>query len=555
MIKFKDCSIKYDKLNNPTLKDLNFEIKDGEKILIVGISGSGKSTLGKTLNGLLPNSFGGNIDGEAYVNDLKLGKSTIFQISNHIGTILQDQDAQFVGLSTAEDIAFYLENTNVEKEEMHKQVDEVIKTLNIENLKYKTPTKLSGGQKQKVSIAGVLVNNVHTLLLDEPLANLDPLSAMQMMKLVDDLNKKYNKTIIMIEHRLEDALLINFDKIMIVNNGQIEMFDTPTNVLKSDILKTIGIRKPLYIEALEKINYDFSNIKDITNYEEFNISEKDLKNDIQCTKYEISDKKALELNNIEFSYNKDEPLLKGVSFDVKKGEILALLGNNGSGKSTLCNTILGLNKKYKGTIKLEDECIDKMNVFKRSCNIAYVMQNPNHFVTETLVIDELLISMKLQNLEVNEEEVDRILELCRLKKYKNWPINMLSYGQKRRVVIASILLRKPKVIILDEPTAGQDYNTFKSIMLLLRQLTKELNVGIIVITHNMQLAYEYCDRAVVLNDGRIKFDGMLDNLLQEKELMEQSYLRETSIQTFAKNKNIDAKEFGKLLFMEDKVND
>ncbi len=548
MIKFKNFNLKYNALNNPTIKNVNLEIKDGEKVLIVGPSGCGKSTLSKVLNGLIPNSIDASLNGEASIDDLTLGENSIFNISKKVGTILQDQDSQFVGINTGEDIAFFLENCNVEVSKMHEKVDEVLNKLEIFYLKNSKPSDLSGGQKQRVSIGGVLVNDVKYLLLDEPLANLDPKSALEIMNLIDKLNKEFNKTIIMIEHRLEDSFLIDFDRLIILEDGKIIGNDTPSNLLKTDVLTKIGIRKPLFIEALESINYDFSNIKNMLNYNEYSFDKNFL---VEVNKKEIKVKEdvALDVKNLKFSYNKEREVLKDVSFKIHRGEMVALLGSNGSGKSTISSTILGLNEGYKGSISVNGESIDNLSIFERGQKVGYVMQNPNHCITENLVFDEVSFRLKFDGLskaKINEK-VEEILDVCGLLKYKDWPINMLSYGQKRRVTIASVLIKKPKVIILDEPTAGQDYDTFRSIINMVKTLSEKYDIGIVIITHNMQLAYEYCNRAIVLDEGEIVFSNTIDKLYENDYLINKASLRETSVQTFSKYHNLDSEKFGAVL--------
>ncbi len=548
MISFKNITFTYSALKNPTINNVSFHIEEGEKVLIVGKSGSGKSTISKIINGLIPNSFDGELNGYAEVHNLELGKNSIFSLSKHIGTILQDQDSQFIGLTTAEDIAFFLENCNTPTSEMQEKVNEVLNTLGIQKLKSLKPQELSGGEKQRVSIAGVLVNDVKCLLLDEPLANLDPASSIEIIDLLNELNKNLGKTIIMIEHRLEDAFILNFDRVIVIDKGFIISNSTPTELLKSSILTDMGIRKPLFIEALENLDYDFSNISDIFDFSQYKLPN-DFITETKIDNNQKVDNPLLEVKNLKFSYNKEREILKDINFTINKGEIVALLGNNGAGKSTLSNTILGINKCTEGEILLDSNSINNLNIFERGKLIGYVMQNPNYSITEHLVFDEVSYSLRLNNSNQKdiEKEVDSILEICGLLKYKNWPINMLSYGQKRRVTIASALIKRPKLLILDEPTAGQDYVTFKSIMSLIKTLSETLNISIIIITHNMQLAYEYCNRALVLNDGKILFNDTVNKLYKDQEVLKRSSLRETSIQTFARFHNIDSNKFGSLI--------
>lgn len=551
MIKLNGLDLKYRKLNNPTLKNMNLTINQGEKVLIVGPSGSGKSTLGKLLNGLIPNSQTATVSGDNTAYGFQLGKTTIFDLSTKVGTIMQDQDAQFVGLNVAEDIAFYLENLGEDVETMHTKVDDVMELLGINDIKDTDPSRLSGGEKQKVSLAGVLVNDVDCLLLDEPLANLDPQSAVSVMELINDINSDLDKTIIMIEHRLEDALLIDFDKVVVIDNGVIIANQKPSDLLKTDVLTKIGIRKPLFIEALAKLDYDFSTVTNMLDYNAFDISTVALPNEI-ASNLRQEHKQLLQVSNLDFSYG-EHHVLKDVNLNVGNGEIVSLLGANGTGKSTLCNTIIGINKDYKGSIKLDDIVIDDLGIFERSSLIGYVMQNPNHYITETVVEDEVAFTLKRSAYSSSEIEakVDQALAACRLTKYKKWPINMLSYGQRRRVTIAACLVKNPKLIILDEPTAGQDFETFKSIMDTVRELRDKLGVSVLVITHNMQLAYEYSDRAIVLGGGEIRYDGDIENLYEHTEILAANNLRSTSIQRFSNHHQISSHLLGLALVRGD----
>lgn len=548
MINLTNLNLKYRSLNNPTLKDINLNIQQGEKVLIVGPSGSGKSTLGKLLNGLIPNSQRASVSGDNSVYGLKLGASSTYELSTKIGTIMQDQDSQFVGLTVAEDIAFYLENLAIAPPEIHQKVDDVMKLLGIEDISDTDPSRLSGGQKQKVSLAGVLVNDVDCLLLDEPLANLDPQSAVDVMELINDINHNLNKTIVMIEHRLEDALQIPFDKLIVIDNGEIISCDSPSQVLKTDVLASVGIRMPLFIEALSKLKYDFQTVPNMLEFSHYDMSKIVLNGGLNCKKAKELSNPVLEIDSLSFAYN-DHPILNDITIRVKKGEIVSLLGANGAGKSTLCAAIVGINNNYTGNIKINNEQIDNLGICKRSHLIGYVMQNPNHYITETIVEDEVAFSLRRgpENAADVEGKVVSALEACRLTKYRKWPINMLSYGQRRRVTIAACLVKEPQLIILDEPTAGQDFETFKSIMDTVQELRDTMSISVLVITHNMQLAYEYSDRAIVLGDGKVQYSGDITKLYEQTDILKNNNLRSTSIQRFSDFHQISANALGSLL--------
>lgn len=540
ILEFKDFTFKYESLSSPTLKQINLAIESGEKVLIAGPSGSGKSTIAHCINGLIPFSYKGIIDGKMTINEFKPYEKSIYEISKHVGTILQDQDCQFVGLTVGEDVAFAYENDNTAVPEMRKRVREALEAVDMLEHIEKTPYNLSGGQKQRVSLAGILNANSDILLFDEPLANLDPISRKRTMEVIDKVHHETGKTIIVVEHRIEDVLEHRFDRVIVVNNGEIVANDKPDKILASDILELNGLREPLYIEALRKSNVKIEkedHLSEIDTMDRYKaeVCEWYEKNSKELPKKNISEKIALKLENIWFRYFKDErDIIKNVSFELKKGEILAILGNNGAGKSTLLKLISGIKKQQKGNIYLNEESLDKWTIKKRSEKIGYVMQNPNHMITQNLIYDEIALGLKVRGISssIIEERVDKALRTCGLFKYKKWPVSALSYGQKKRVTIASILALNPDVIILDEPTAGQDYKNYREFMDFLLTVRNQ-GISIILITHDMHLTLEYADRAIVLCDGEIIGDGEIFDILSNTEIMQKANLRETTLSTLA----------------------
>lgn len=531
VIEFKDFYFKYSNQKEPSLKNINLKIKKGEKILIAGSSGSGKSTLGCCLNGIIPFSKSGSFKGSLNICGITPYKTNIFEISNHVGTVLQDQDGQFIGLSVGEDVSFIDENNCVSKNKMIENTKKALKAVRMFDFIDSTPQELSGGQKQSVSLAGIMCSSADILLFDEPLANLDPKSGKNAIKLISDIQKQTEKTIIVIEHRIEDVLECNFDRVIILNNGEIAEDNSPENLFKINAFKKYGLREPLYIEALKYAGienlsynslYEKKNIDKILNWcNSINISKKN--------KIEV----ILELKNINFAYNEKKEILKDISFNLKKGEILALLGNNGAGKSTLCKIITGIEKEKNGDILYFNSSLKDMSIKKRGENIGYVMQNPNHMIIKETLLEEIEFGLKLRNIKNTTEIADKVLKICGLFHARHWPISALSYGQKKRVTIASILALNPKILILDEPTAGQDYQHYKEFMKFIKSLANN-GVAIILITHDMHLALEYCDRAIVLCEGKILADDTPAKILSKSYLMEKSNLEETSLSKMAK---------------------
>lgn len=536
-IVFKDFTFKYDAQSKPTLKDINLKIEEGEKILIAGPSGSGKSTLGHCINGLIPFSYQGEATGQVLIGETDLHKKSLHEISKHVGTILQDQDGQFVGLSVGEDVAFFFENHRVKQEDMIKGVRQALEVVGMQEFIKETPHNLSGGQKQNVSLAGILTTETDILLFDEPLANLDPMSAKHALDVINEIHEKEKNTIIIIEHRIEDVIRAGVDRVILMDNGQIIEDTTPDNLLPTNKMVQIGLREPLYIEALKcmgaklKEENHLSNIENIVQY-------KELVNHWFLETKEVKNKSGgclLSAEKINFRYYEDTPwVVKDVSFEVKKGEILGILGNNGAGKSTLLKLIAGIVKPEQGEFYLEGENISSWSIKKRSRQIGYVMQNPNHMITKVDIFDEVAFGLINNGIaEDIEEKVNHALKVCGLYRFRKWPVSALSYGQKKRVTIASILVMDPQIVVLDEPTAGQDYRNYKEFMKFVLSLRNE-GYSIVIITHDMQLALEYADRAIVLSKGEIIMEATVPEIMADKAVMKQANLRSTTLSKLSK---------------------
>lgn len=550
-INFTNFTFKYKSQKNPTLIDIDFTIKEGEKILIIGPSGSGKSTIAKAINAQIPNAYDGDIKGDVKICDKDIKESSIFDLSLKVGTVLQDTDGQFVGLTVAEDIAFSLENDNVKKDEMLKEVNSWAEVLAIKDLLGQKPGELSGGQKQRVSLAGVLVSHTPILLLDEPLANLDPASGLSTMKLLDKLNKDYGCSIIVIEHRLEEALNMMPDRILIIGEGKLIFDGKTSDLLKTNLLDEIGVRKPLYIKALDYSKVDIGKYDNLSNFEDTNILENDLskiKNWADSVKVQedLSKKNPiLQIKNLCFSYGKNKKTLEDLSFTINKGDIVSLVGPNGAGKSTLAKLLCGFIRPTSGEIILANKDIKNQSIKEIAEKIGFCLQNPNAMISKTSVIEEVSFGLKLRNVKEEEikEKTKKILEICGLYPFRNWPIAALSYGQKRRVTIASILILDPQILILDEPTAGQDYKHYTEIMEFIKNLNQKLNLTILMISHDMHLIQEYTDRTLVIANGKLLADTSAKELFANSGLLEKASLAETSLYKLAKKISYNPQEF------------
>ena len=540
IIEFKNYSFKYNSQVEPTLRDIDLSVYPGEKILIIGPSGSGKSTLANCINGLVPFSYAGESTGELYIGGKEPKDLGIFGLSKMVGTVLQDTDGQFIGLTVAEDIAFVLENDCMEEEKMRKRVDAIAEIVDVKNLLHHAPGELSGGQKQRVSMAGVMIDDVDILLFDEPLANLDPATGKRAIALIDSIQKEQNKTILIIEHRLEDALYKDVDRIVVVGDGTIVADMTPDQLLSCDILMKEGIREPLYVTALKHAGCTISEKDRPAHVETMDFSAykgqvQEWFASAQTPAKGKNSQVALAVEHLDFSYDAKHPILQDIDFSVNKGEIISIVGKNGAGKTTLSSLICGFLQPDKGRILLDGQDIAPLSIKERGEKIGIVMQNPNQMISKAMIYDEVALGLAVRGVSEDEikERVYETLKICGLYPFRNWPISALSFGQKKRVTIASILVMNPQIMILDEPTAGQDYRHYTEIMEFLKRVNEEFGTTIIMITHDMHLMLEYTDRAIVIADGQMIADDTPANILTNGQIADRAYLKQTSLYEMA----------------------
>ena len=540
VISFKDFSFQYRAQKKPTLTGINLDIYPGEKVLIAGPSGSGKSTLAGCINGLNPFSNPGECKGSLTVDGVDAPHSSIFELAAHVGTVLQDPDGQFIGLTVGEDIAFALENSCTPQDEMHAITHHAAELVGIENHLDYAPHELSGGQKQRVSLAGVMVDQVKILLFDEPLANLDPATGKQAIELIDEIQKKTDTTVLIIEHRLEDVLWRHVDRIVLVNDGTILADLTPDELLSTSLLCDNGIREPLYVTAMRYAGIDITKEKKPAHVDSVVLDEVDRKKlkdwfEAQPLPKDAGEReKLLEVKHLSFGYTKGQQTLRNVSLSIDKGEMVSIVGRNGAGKSTFSKLICGFEDPDSGEITFRGKDLLKENIRHRAKYIGYVMQNPNQMISKTMIFDEVALSLQKAGLPEAEvrQKVEDTLKICGLYPFRNWPVSALSFGQKKRVTIASVLVQDPELIILDEPTAGQDFRHYTEIMEFLRKLN-ERGVTVVMITHDMHLMLEYTPRALVFSDGQLIADRRASEVLCDPELIERAALKETSLFTLA----------------------
>ena len=539
MIELKDFSFQYKAQSEPTLKNINLTIYKGEKVLIVGPSGSGKSTIGQCLNGIIPNIYKGTSSGQFLIQGKEAFDLSIYEKSHLVSTVLQDTDGQFIGLSVAEDLAFALENDMVELESMKSRVHTWAERLDLSNLLDHRPQDLSGGQKQRVSLAGVLIDESPILLFDEPLANLDPKSGQDIIDLIDQIHEEQGTTTIIIEHRLEDVLYRPIDRVILINQGQVLFNGSPDELLRTTLLAENGIREPLYLTTLRQLGQDISKLPHLDKVEKLPLG--DLSVDIPTPHFEkgAEAETILELGHLNFAYRESQPILKDLSLTIPKGQRLAIVGKNGAGKSTLAKAICGFIQT-EGTYFSKGEDIKGDSVKERAERVGYVLQNPNQMISTNMIFDEVALGIRLRNVPEDqiESRVHQALKTCGLYEFRKWPISALSYGQKKRVTIASILVLGPDVLVLDEPTAGQDQRNYTEIMDFLDELHQKGHT-IVMITHDMQLMLDYSDRAVVVMDGQVLADLTPAELLTQPEILRRANLKETSIFALANRLGVD----------------
>ena len=539
MIELKDFSFQYKAQSEPTLKNLNLTIYKGEKVLIVGPSGSGKSTIGQCLNGIIPNIYKGTSSGQFLIQGKEAFDLSIYEKSHLVSTVLQDTDGQFIGLSVAEDLAFALENDMVELESMKSRVHTWAERLDLSKLLDHRPQDLSGGQKQRVSLAGVLIDESPILLFDEPLANLDPKSGQDIIDLIDQIHEEQGTTTIIIEHRLEDVLYRPVDRVILINQGQVLFNGSPDELLRTTLLAENGIREPLYLTTLRQLGQNISKLPHLDKVEKLPLG--DVSVDIPTPHFEkgAEAETILELGHLNFAYREGQPILKDLSLTIPKGQRLAIVGKNGAGKSTLAKAICGFIQT-EGTYFSKGEDIKGDSVKERAERVGYVLQNPNQMISTNMIFDEVALGLRLRNVPEDqiESRVHQALKTCGLYEFRKWPISALSYGQKKRVTIASILVLGPDVLVLDEPTAGQDQRNYTEIMDFLDELHQKGHT-IVMITHDMQLMLDYSDRAVVVMDGQVLADLTPAELLTQPEILRRANLKETSIFALANRLGVD----------------
>lgn len=561
LIELSEYTFQYRAQSAPTLHDIDLVVRRGEKIAIVGASGSGKSTLISAINGLIPHHHRGTASGTLRVLGKDPARVPLVETASVVGTVLQDSNSQFVGLTVAEDIAFSLENQQVPQGEMPSRIARAAARAGIGDLLAESPHDLSGGQKQRVAIAGVLVDDVEVLLLDEPLANLDPATGRATVELLDELHRDQAATILIVEHRLEDVLHRKVDRIVLMDAGRIVADAPPDEVLASGLLEQHGIRPPLHVAALRfagapvqaaqapsrstDIALTPEQIDAVRAWVETGAAEASPEGPAQHRPAaSAADEPALELcgvrSEIPVGPERSTLALNRVDARIARGEMLGVLGSNGAGKSTLARVICGFEKATDGQVRIGGVDAAGWSLAERGQRVGFVLQEPGQMISQPQVTEEIALGMRARG--IPEEEIERrtaaVLEVCGLRPFRSWPLSALSHGQKKRVSIASVLALEPEVLLLDEPTAGQDYAHYTEFMEFLRQVN-DAGTTVVLITHDMHLALEYTDRVLVLSAGQLLADADPAVVLTDPELTRRADLVTTGLYDLARRCGIE----------------
>ena len=545
-IEIKGLSFRYVRSEVFALKNVDLVVNEGEKLLILGPSGCGKTTLLRCINGLIPHRYRGELLGTVKVFGENVAETPIHKISLKVGTVLQDPESQFVGISVEEDVAFGLENLRFSREEMRRLVAESLSVVGLTGMEQRAPHEMSGGQKQKVALAGVLAMRPSVILFDEPLANLDPASADEILDFMDVLNREYGKTIVIVEHRFEQVLEKGVDKIAVMSDGRVVAYGTPEDIMeRADLLVKIGIRLPLYAEVAYQLKKRGLWEGPLPLSVEETASR--LKGSVRARiegKLEVPSEKPdrkpiLEFRDVHYVYPTGVKAIRGVDLKIYPGEVVALMGPNGAGKSTLSLLSIGILKPTRGRVLVDGVDTRDATVAQLARTVGIIFQNPNHMLFKNSVEEEIAFGPK--NLGYSEEEIERFVEqamqICDLKRYRGRHPLSLSMGERKRVCIAAALSMNPRLLFFDEPTVGQDHRHSEAFMSYIKRL-REKGYTIVIITHNVNLAIEYCQRAVIMVDGKIIADGPTQKVLADEPLLKKARLKPTSITRLMKALNL-----------------
>lgn len=539
IIKFEDVSFNYENSKRKVLKNINLDIKEGDFVVITGPTGAGKTTLCEMMNGIIPNFVKGSLTGSVTVDGRDPTKTQVATMAQTVGLVFQDPNTQLFGMTVEEDIAFGATNLGYDYNECMKRVGRSVEDLNLEALLSRKPMELSGGQKQSVAIAGIYAMLPKIIVCDEPTSMLDPIGKSNIFSLVKDINKKYGITVVLVEHVMSEVVR-HADKVVVMDRGSIVMQGSVGEVFSQvDKLNELGLNVPQSIELSMKLK-DAGYVSDVSLITD-DLIEK-LKNvqpkrPVAATKKEtaaVEKETIIDVDDLVFSYLGDSNQVDHVSLQFKKGDFVAIIGQNGAGKTTLCRSIIGLLKPTSGTIKVAEIDVSTKTVAELSGTVGYCFQNPDEQIFKDSVEDELLFGA--ENLgrlnEGTKERIDQIINDVGLDRYRKvWP-KYLSKGERQRLTMGSIIAMDPDIVIVDEPTTGQDWRETIWIMDLLKKINDE-GKTVIIITHNMEIVCSYCNRVLTMRHGKVLLDGTPAEVFAQPEILATAYVQPTDVTRIA----------------------
>jgi len=506
----ENLTFRYRDREVPTLRDISLEVKAGELLLLAGASGSGKTTFIRCVNGLIPRSYKGEIQGQVLLNGQDNSQMPLARISQIVGTVLQDPERQILGTRVRNEVAFGLENLGMQREEIRSRIQVALDYLGIANLNDRETFNLSGGEKQKVALAGILAMRPSILLLDEPLASLDPASAQDTLKLVRRLVDE-GMALVMVEHRVEDVLSIRPDRVMFLDDGQVRYLGDVEGLYQVVNYHEIKIPAPMVIERAATDppppEIEFS----------------------PASAGQGDENALVRFEKVSFGYARDLEVLQGIDLEVRRGDVIAILGPNGAGKTTLVKHAIGLLKPRSGRVLVDGRDTHQISVAQIAKTLGYVFQSPSHMLFAPTVHEELAFGPRNLGHAPGQitEEVQEAVKIVNLVGRENDPPLALSFGQQKRVTIAAILAMRSRILVMDEPTAGQDYENYMDFMDAILSLPSF--EAIIFITHDVDLAVIYANRVLLVNQGRLVADGPPEQVLDDVERLRNNRLVPTSL--------------------------
>ncbi len=505
MISIKNLTYYYPGFEDAVLDNINLTVEEGEFILLLGPSGCGKSTLVQCLNGIIPKIASGDLSGEIFINKKNVRDHKVYELSTDVGLVFQNPDTQLFGLTVEEDVAFGPENLGIEREGIRARVKHSLETVGLEDFKDRFTFTLSGGEKQRTAIAGNLAMEPKILVLDEPTSDLDPAGTKEVFETLKHLNRDRKITIILIEHKIDEVMGLA-DRSVVMDKGRIILDGNTCDIFSRnlDVLEEIGIHLPqlMRISSLLGVRPSYKEI--VSGLGSLNGSFKDL----PATYHPARGPPQVVFENVEFGYPGGNQALKGVNLEIRRGEFVALIGPNGSGKTTLLSCLIGLNRPTAGRILINGQDIRKRGVAEQAQVVGYLFQNPDYQLFTDSVHEEVAFGLKNRQARPDdiEKRVDQALEMMELSEYRDRHPHSLSRGQRQRLAVASILSMEPDIIVLDEPTTGQDRGHLNKFLAQMKMLN-EAGKTIILISHDMGVVAEYTSRTIVMKDGGILMDA------------------------------------------------